>query len=188
MHRSDEHLAELSKKGDDSAFQELVQRYLPAIFNFARGYARTSDDAEDIAQDAFFKAWKHIKKYKSGRPLKPWIFTIARNTALDFLKKNRAITFTAMTDTEDAIPFADTLEDAEALQPEIFERAEDATLLAELMNELHPDHRSVLILYYREEMTFSEIAETLGKPMNTVKSWHRRSLARMREMMHQKGR
>ena len=185
MDMTDEQLAQQSAIGDDDAFKELVHRFLPAIFNFVRGYVHSSEDAEDVAQDTFFKAWKNIRKYKTSKSFRPWIYTIARNTALDFLKKKKAITFTDMSD-DDSVPFADTIEDTEALQHELFERAEYATELAEIMEDFHPDHRSVLTLYYQEEMTFSEIAETLNKSINTVKSWHRRSLLKIREIMHQK--
>ncbi|MEN9912823.1 MAG: hypothetical protein RLY66_231 [Candidatus Parcubacteria bacterium] len=187
METTDEQLAERSARGDDDAFQEIVRRYLGSIYRFAFQYARTEEDAEDIAQDSFFKAWKYIKRYKKGRPLKPWLFTIARNTALDFLKKKRPLTFSSIKNGEDTTPFEDTLEDTELLQTDLFERAESKEELLKLLDTLHPDHRSVLTLYYHEELTFEEIAETLERPMNTVKSWHRRALIKIRGLLHQKG-
>ena len=184
MDLSDEQLAEQSAHGDDDAFQEIVRRHLASIHRFAFQYTRTEEDAEDIAQDSFFKAWKHIKRYKKGRPFRPWLFAIARNTALDFIKKKRPHSFSSLESNDDS-SFEDTLEDAEPLQTELFERAESREMLSKLMDSLHPDHRSVLSLYYHEELTFEEIAETLDKPMNTVKSWHRRALIKIRGLMHQ---
>ncbi len=184
---TDEELAEACKKRDSLAFQELTTRYLRQIFNFVRQYSKTTEDAEDIAQDAFFKVWKNIKKYGTGRAFKPWLFAIARNTALDFVKKRKAMPFSDLDDTDNDLSFADTLEDAEPLAPELFENAALAARLDAVRSQLHPDHQSVLVLHYVHEMTFDEIAKVVDKPMNTVKSWHRRALIRLRELLsHQR--
>lgn len=185
MNMSDEQLALLSQQGDDRSFQEIVRRYLKPIYHFARQYVHTPEDAEDITQDSFYKAWKYIKKYKTEKKFKPWLYTIARNTALDYLKKKKPAVFSTLDTVEDTVPFSDTLEDAEPLQPEVFEQAELRTEMAALIDTLHPDHRSVLVLHYHEELTFEEISDILEKPMNTVKSWHRRALTKIREALHQ---
>ncbi len=179
-HMTDEELVDICKTGDDGAFHELMSRHIKHIFNFARQYARNNEDAEDIAQDAFFKAWKYIKRFKSGARFKPWLFAIARNTALDHIKKKRSMAFSDLDDTDNDLSFADTLADAEPLPPEVFARKQLADELMAAMAGLHPDHRAVLIMHYRDDMTFDDIAEIMGKPMNTVKSWHRRSLAKIR--------
>ena len=183
---TDEELAELCKTGDDTAFEELMRRYLKPIYAFTRQYTRLPEEAEDIAQDTFFKAWKYIKQFKSEKKFKPWLYTIARNTALDHIKKKKAVVFSALDDTENDLAFEDTLSDPEPLAPELFARAELAQELNEAMSVLHPDHRAVLIMHYHEDMTFEEIAETIDVPMNTVKSWHRRALVKVRKGLHQK--
>jgi RNA polymerase sigma-70 factor, ECF subfamily len=182
---NDESLAEECKTGDDGAFHELMSRHLKHIFNFARQYVRTDPDAEDITQDAFFKAWKYIRRFKKGSRFRPWLFAIARNTALDHIKKKKAVSFSSLDDAENDMAFADTLADEEPLPPEIFAKAELADLLMATMAGLHPDHRAVLIMRYHDGMKFDEIAEIMDKPMNTVKSWHRRSLHKIRDILHQ---
>ncbi len=180
---TDETLVEAVKKNDDNAFQELMRRYMAQILRFSQQYMKTVELAEDVVQDTFFKAWRHIKRFTSGRAFKPWIFTIARNTALDHIKKRRASSFSELDDAENDLSFADTLQDEEPLATELFEQAELATELTAAMEVLHPDHRAVLTMHYREELTFDEIALVIGKPMNTVKSWHRRAVIRLREAM-----
>ena len=182
---TDEAIVELVKNDDESAYQILVKRYASYIFNFVRQYAPHKEDAEDITQDTFLKAWKHIKTFKKEKKFKTWLFTIARNVAIDYTKKKRSLSFSDMEsgNDEDAPTFAETLSDAEPLPPEIFERSEIAAELAGALDTLHPDHRSTLVMHYRDEMTFEEIAEILGKPMNTVKSWHRRALAKVHDML-----
>ena len=181
--KTDPELAEACKNGDDSAFKELMERHARPVFNFVRQYVKADDDIEDVVQDSFFKAWRHIKRFKKGRPWKPWLFTIARNTALDHIKKRRAFSFSQLDDAENDLAFADTLEDAEPLAPELFETAEIKGELAVLMETLHPDHRAVLIMHYKEELTFDEIAAVMDRPMNTVKSWHHRALQKLRPLL-----
>lgn len=182
-HMSDEALAEACRERDGSALEELMKRYMRQIFNFSRQYARTSEDAEDIAQDTFYKVWKYIGHYSAGKQFRPWIFTIARNTALDYIKKKRASAFSDLDDTENDLAFADTLEDPEPLPSDIFEQSAVAAKLTEALKHIHPDHRVVLLLHYQDGMTFDEIASVVRKPMNTVKSWHRRALIRLREIL-----
>jgi RNA polymerase sigma-70 factor (ECF subfamily) len=180
---TDGKLVEAVKEGDDIAFQTLMRRYEDMVFNFVRQYSGNSEDAEDITQDSFFKAWKYIKRFKKGRSFKPWLYTIARNTALDHIKKKRAFSFSELDNTDNDTNFTDTLSDSEPLPDEIFRRAQSAEAIANILETLHPDHRTTLIMHYREEMTFDEIAEIMNKPMNTVKSWHHRALSKLRELL-----
>ena len=184
--KSDEELVEEIKQGDDEAFRTLMSRYMRHIFNFVHQYVRIREEAEDVTQDAFFKSWRHIKKFDGSMKFKPWLFTIARNTAYDYIKRKRAISFSDMNPTDDDTDFSETVVDDEPLPSEIFARKELTTQLEEVMEMLNPDHRAVLLMHYREDMTFEEIAQIMHRPMNTVKSWHRRSLKRIKdELLHQ---
>jgi len=184
----DEELIEQIKNGNDDAFRTLMERYMKHVYNFVHQYIRTDDDTEDVVQDAFYKTWKYIKRFKVGMKFKPWLFTIARNTALDHIKKKKAFPFMDMnSDNEENLSFEETIADTEPLPPEIFAKNELASEFKSLLETLHPDHRVVITMHYEQEMTFEEIALIMDKPMNTVKSWHRRSLSKIREkMLHQK--
>ena len=194
---TDEELVELTKTGDDESFGILTRRHVDHIYNFVRQYSYIKEDADDITQDTFLKAWKHIKSFKTGKKFTTWLFTIARNSALDHIKKRKAFSFsdmdsfgsesrTSSSSDGDKPSFAETLKDPELLSPEIFERKELSKELNGAMETLHPDWRAVLIMHYTDEMTFEEIAAVLTRPMTTVKSWHRRSLQKIREtrMLH----
>ena len=181
--RSDEELAELCRKQDHAAFQELMTRYMNQIYNFIRQYTKTNEDTDDITQDTFLKVWKNIRHYSPGRLFRPWLFTIARNTALDYLKKKRSMVFSDLDNEENDLSFADTLHDPEPLPPEVFENAELAKQLNGILTTLSPDYRAVLTLHYQDCMTFDEIAEIMNKPMNTVKSWHHRALIQLRDRL-----
>lgn len=179
----DEELIKASQNGKDAAFRELMLRYMGPIFNFSKQYSKTDEDAEDITQDTFYKAWRHIKRFDASKAFKPWLYAIARNTALDHIKRKRASAFSELDSDETDIQFADTLEDEEPSPLDIFERQELAVEIADAMESLHPDHRAVLVMHYREELTFNEIADIMKKPMNTVKSWHRRALSKLRTVL-----
>ncbi len=181
MPKTDEILAKESAEGDDASFQELMRRFLTPVFNFSRQYVRTISEAEDIAQDTFLKVWKNIKKFKPDQKFKPWIFTIARNTALDHIRKKKAVPFSGMEDEQ----FSETLEDLEPIADELFEKAENVAKISSALEILRPEYRSVLMLHYAEDLTFEEISVVMNCPMNTVKSWHRRALEILRNHLHQ---
>ena len=181
MDQTDEQLAELCKAGDDAALQEIMRRYMAPLFSFARHYVQSPEEAEDIIQDTFFKTWKYIHKYTSGKSFKPWIYTIARNTALDFIKKRKIILFSDLDDAETDTSFEQNISDEGLLPSDIFERAESVTMVQKALDTLHPDHKTIMVMHYHEEMTFEDIAEIIGKPMNTVKSLHRRALIKMKK-------
>lgn len=181
--RSDEELAELCRARDEEAFAILMRRYLNQIYSFSYQYGRSPEDTEDIVQDTFYKTWKYIDRYTAGKQFRPWLYTIARNTALDFLKKKKSAPFSELDDNENDLQFADTLEDESPLQHEVFETAINVNKLQFAMQDLHPDHKAVIMLHYKDDMTFEEIADIVGKPMNTIKSWHRRALLKLRDRL-----
>jgi RNA polymerase sigma-70 factor (ECF subfamily) len=184
LSKSDEELIESYKRGDDASFQTLMRRSLKPVFNFVYQYVRNTEEAEDVTQDTFFKAWKNIKKFKGDKKWKPWLFTIARNTALDYIKKRKSTPFSELnSNEEESIPFSETLEDSEPLADELFEQVQNVEELMATMDTLKPEYHSILMLHYHQELTFKEIATVMNKPMNTVKSWHRRALENVKETL-----
>lgn len=177
-------LAALAREGDDDAIAELVRRHLPAVLTLA--YRMTSDHAlaEDAAQEAFVKAWRNLAKYDEEKPFRPWMLRIARNAALDLLRKRRALPFSMLSgDDDDGPAFEDSIKDAAPLPDEVFERAELGAEVAAALGQLPERDRSVLVLRYEDGLSFEQIAEVMRSPMNTVKSWHRRALAKMRSVL-----
>lgn len=184
--QTDDELIELAKNKDDRAFQELMRRYVAPVFRFARQYAGNKEDAEDITQDSFFKAWKNLGRFKAGKALKPWLYTIVRNTALDYIKRRRTMAFSEFDDAEHDQTFAEGLPDTGPLPTQVFEQFESAAELESIMGALHPDHRMMIVMHYHEELTFEEIAVVMDRPMNTVKSWHRRALLKLKTLLRTK--
>jgi RNA polymerase sigma-70 factor (ECF subfamily) len=165
---------------EPEAYEALARHYAASTYRFAAGMLKDPETAEDAVQEAFVKVWKHRKKIDIEKPLKPWIFRILKNTILDILRKAKDPAFSQF-DTEEGNAIEDTLADEGPLAHELFENAERAGTVTKALAVLSAYERSVISLRYEEEFTFEEIAEVLGKPMNTVKSSHRRALARLKE-------
>ena len=167
---------------DEHAFKLLIDRYTPLIYNFTARLAGR-EHASDIVQEVFIKVWKNIRKFDLEKAsFKTWIFTIAKNTTTDVLRKKKEIDFSDL-DIDDESTFADTIPDEALLPDKVLEKLEDNKLLNHLLDQLPVTYKSVLVLHYQEEMTFEEIGTILGKSANTVKSQHRRALVQLRKMV-----
>lgn len=183
MEHTDEQLIVATLAGDDDAFPLLVRRYLKPVYNFSYRLCGSASDAEDIAQEVFVKVWKNLKKYRTGESVRAWIFTIARNTTIDWLRKRKNLAFSDFENAEGENPLLATLADAEPLQDELYALAEDREVLERALGQLSVPHREVLILHYVEGLTFDEIGTMQHNPLHTVKSRHHRALIRLREIM-----
>lgn len=93
MDIDDNKLVEKYLNEDDSAFNELLKKYLNPVFNFIRQFVSDASVAEDLTQETFFKAWKNLKRFNPNKSFKTWIFTIAKNTTYDYFKKKKTIPF-----------------------------------------------------------------------------------------------
>ncbi len=166
---------------DREHFEDIVSEYIDAIYAFVFRFVRNADEAEDIVQETFVKAWKKLATFKEDQNFKTWLFIIARNTTYDFLRKKRHIAFSEL-DTE-AMNFEEHIKDEELLPDEIFEQKEFEAKIDEALETLSPEYREVIILKQYQDMTFEEIAEIMKKPMNTVKSRYRRGLQKMKDTL-----
>jgi RNA polymerase sigma-70 factor, ECF subfamily len=181
MEDNDEELIIKYLEGDQQAFKALVEKYTSHLYNFARRFVG-ANTASDIVQESFIKVWKNIKKFDASRAhFKTWVFAIARNIIIDYLRKKKSIVFSDL-DNDEEVSFSETVPDNAILPDEVLQQLEDKEFLNKLLDQILPMYREVLILYYQEEMTFAEIGEMLDKPLNTVKSYHYRALKHLKKM------
>ena len=186
MENEDAELVTEYLSGEDAALSQLINRHVGAVYNFAFRLTNDAAAAEDIAQETFIKTWKHLKRFDKKKSFRNWILAITRNTAIDHLRKKRVFLFSffsrAQSD-EEAFSFEETLKDAEPTPEEIAVLREQTELLQKHLAELFLPYREVLYLHYNEGLTFEEIGIILKKPLNTVKSHHRRALMMLRKLM-----
>jgi len=180
MDLDDKQLIENYLDGDGNSFSILIDRYLKSVFNFAYRLCGNKNDAEDIAQDTFLKVWKNIKKYNGKNSFKTWLFTIARNTTIDYLRKKRDLKFSDF-DTEEGNYIEDTLADKEILSDDVFAKSENKGILEKMFNEMPSIYKEILVMHYTNDLSLEEISQILKRPMNTIKSQHRRALIFIRD-------
>lgn len=158
------------KELTDSDFLELVQAKENSIYRVAYGYVQNHEDAKDIVQDAVCKAYIGKKRLRDPDKFYPWFYRILANTALSFLRNSSR-----------AVPM--TLEGLDLSSPDDAERWNDMLALKEALSGLNGKTRTVIILKFYENMTFSEIAQILKKPEASVKSMYYRGLKFLKERM-----
>jgi len=173
--QSDQQLIAAYFKGDEKSLETLIKRYLKPIFSFTYRYVGNYQEAEDITQDVFVKVWRNFKKFDQNKSFKTWIFTIAKNTSIDWLKKKKAVPFSNFENEKGENSLINKLADF-ILPPK-------EPLLGMAMEKLPSKYRTTLSLRYNDQFTFREIAETLGESINTVKSKHRRGISLLRKLL-----
>jgi RNA polymerase sigma-70 factor (ECF subfamily) len=157
-------------EGSESAFREIVQRYQRPIYGLIVRMVRDPARAEELAQDAFVKAFRALHTYDVQRKFSAWLLTIAHHVAIDDLRKGTLATepLEEMTDGgERTREFADN---SAATPAAIAERVELAAALQKAIARLRPDYREVVALRYERELDYDEIVDITGLPMGTVKS------------------
>jgi RNA polymerase sigma-70 factor (ECF subfamily) len=174
---SDAALMEQLARREEGALRLLYDRYGRIVFSLVLRITRHAPAAEEIVQDVFLQLWRNAHRYESARGrLEPWLFTLARNRALDFLRlkseKQRRC--------EDALDVplapATTALDAETL----VDQGRRADRVRRQMNGLPEKTRRCIELAFFDGMTHSEIAQALNEPLGTVKSWIRTGLMQLR--------
>lgn len=181
--RTDEELMISAAEGDLRSFDALVGRYADRIYGFTRRLAGDPDIAEDAAQEAFIKLWKNRKRFDREGSFRPWIFAIARNAALDIMRKRRDAVFSALRAHDDDAPFGDDISGEDIDLPEAFDQNLVRDALEKTLLDLSPDQRAAVILHDMEGMTFEEAGRVLGKSPNTVKSHYRRAILSLRRRL-----
>jgi len=172
-------LVEMAEAGDQKAYAELMNRYKDAIYYMLLKMVNNSVDAEDLTIEAFGKAFKNIKQYTPSFAFSTWLFKIATNNCIDFIRKKRGNTFSVdqVDDPSDSSPMviqSGTLDPEENLI-----KKQKEVLLRDIVNQLKPRYRNLIELRYFKEYSYEEIAKEMNLPLGTVKA----QLFRARELL-----
>ncbi len=181
---TDVDLIKSSLAKDQTAFKYLVERYIDRIYSFSKSFNLSDDEAEDIAQETFFKAWKKLHLYNNEHKFQSWIFTIAKNSIFDHLRKKKSLPFSYFDNNEDQINPLEQITESDDDAIEVFQNNTNIAKVRESLVKLNTIERSIITLHYEEELTFEEIGTILDKPMNTVKSLHRRSISKLKSLIN----
>lgn len=182
--QSDQNLIEQYLSGDEKALEILVVRYLNQIYVFVSQFIKRTRDAEDVTQEVFIKLWKNLKKYDQTKSFKAWIYQISRNTCIDYLRKKNEVLFSELKrEDDDGDMELDLAVDEMPLPDALFDKNNLPDLVTAAMEKLPAKQRIVLHLYFRDGLTFQEIADVLGESINTVKSRELRAVHNLRRML-----
>lgn len=175
---ADKKLIQQYLEGDSKSLDILIARYLKLIYSFVYKNVGNTAEAEDITQEVFIKVWKNIRKFDQNKNFRPWIFQIAKNTSIDFLRKKKTIPFSRFENEKGQNPLADNIA---AAPLNLIEKLSDKKVLAAAMHNLTDKEQKIINLRHNDGMSFKEIAEVFDESINTVKSRYRRTLMALRK-------
>ncbi|MEP1780131.1 sigma-70 family RNA polymerase sigma factor [Reichenbachiella sp.] len=169
-------------EGDEQAFAELMERYKRPVYHMILKMFRYSDDAEDLTIAAFAKAFKNLHKFKKDYTFSTWLFRIATNNTIDFIRKKKLNTFSLNTSFTDDGGESVTIdvEDKNLNPQEETIKGQKIELVRMFVSKLPPKYQRLVRLRYFDELSYDEIAKTLDAPLGTVKA----QLHRARELMY----
>ncbi len=171
---SDLELVKQCQAGQTEAFDELVTRYRTRVFAMIYNMVHNEQDAWDLAQESFVKAWKSIKRFRRHSSFYTWVYRIVMNVTIDWLRKKQikgaGAEFDDSIQLKEIDPASRTVPKADPLPHERMERNEIRAKIDNAIGQLSPEHRAVILMKEIDDMQYHEIAETLGCSIGTVMS------------------
>ena len=163
-------LVQLATRGDQKAYAELLGRYRDAIYYMLLKMVNNASDAEDLTIEAFGKAFKNIQQYTPNYAFSTWLFKIATNNCIDFIRKKKATTISLdQNDNDDDKAPTDVM--ASVLDPEEeMIKGQKQKMMRDIVSKLKPRYRKLIELRYFKEFSYEEIADELELPIGTVKA------------------
>lgn len=177
---TDEALLVLAQGGDTAAFEMLVHRYTQPLYAFATRILGSADDAADVVQHTFIQCYNALPRLRSDTALRPWFYRVARNRCLDLIRQRRTLPTDVPRDNDDDVDAFAMIADSGPSLESLAERHDLQRLLAEAIAGLPSKYREVVVLRYEGDLTFGEIAETLGIPENSAKTLFQRAKTMLR--------
>ena len=168
--------------GDQKAYAELLNRYRESVYFTMLRMCNNKDDADDLTIEAFGRAFKRLQQYTPSYAFSTWLFKIASNNAIDFLrnkKKNAALSLDTKMENDEGQEFSKNIK-SQTLDPEEhFIKKQKVEMLRDVVDKLKPHYKELVKMRYYEELSYDEIAVKLDLPVGTVKA----QLFRAREFL-----
>ncbi len=158
-------------KGEEEAHRRILSKYKRPVYNLAWRMVGDEEDAKDVTQETFIRAFRALSTYDTGRPFTSWLFRIATNLCIDYLRRRRSNVHSldGIRGVDDEYRTAD-IEDS-APGPDVqHEMAEQRSMLDRLVKQLPPRYKVVILLRHARELSYQEIADVLNVPVGTVKA------------------
>ncbi|MCL2367330.1 MAG: sigma-70 family RNA polymerase sigma factor [Oscillospiraceae bacterium] len=187
----DEELKTIKKvlDGDSNAFEELVLANQKNVYNLALKMTKNEDDAQDISQEAFIKAYRQLEAFRGESRFSVWLYRLTYNLCIDFLRKKPKAQIISLhaNQEESGDSFEIEIPDVRALPDDSILRKELRTGIAQSIDELNQSHREILVMREINDLSYAEIAETLNISEGTVKSRLARARLNLANILLTKG-
>ncbi len=165
--------------GDHQAYAIIVNRYQNYVFTLTLRMIKSREDAEEVAQDVFIKAYKYLADFRGASKFTTWLYTIVNNTCITFLRKKR-LDIQSL-DNEHVFATADNIDSG--MRANIVEQKSKLAMVNDAIGLLGSDDAQIITLFYKAEQSLEEIAEILGLETNTAKVRLHRARTRLKEKM-----
>ncbi len=182
---SEEQLIRRAQQGDNGAFEELLLLHQKKVYNLCLRMSANADDALDLSQEAFLRAWRALGQYQFEASFSTWLFRLTSNICIDFLRRKKRRQETSLTES-----YEDSDEGAELSVPDTQPSPEQQAMtnetrieLVRAMEQLSPEHREILQLRVIEDLPYEQIADILGVRVGTVKSRLARARLSLRKIL-----
>lgn len=163
--------------GDHQAYAGLVNRYQNYVFTLTLRMVKNREDAEEVAQDVFIKAYKYLADFRGASKFTTWLYTIVNNTCISFLRKKKLDIHSL--DNEKVFEAADSLDSG--MRANMVEQKSKLAMVNDAINLLSPDDAQIITLFYKAEQSLEETAEVLGIETNAAKVRLHRARTRLKE-------
>jgi len=166
-------------KGEQNAYAELVNRYQAYVFTLVLRMIKSREDAEEVAQDVFIKAYRSLADFRGESKFSTWLYTIANTTSITFLRKKKLDVHSL--DNEKVFEVADSKDSG--FRANLVEQKSRVNMVNEAIALLSPDDAEIITLFYKAEQNLEEISKILRLETNTVKVRLHRARTRLKEKM-----
>ncbi len=167
-------------RGDQALYAGVIERYQNYVFTLVLRFTDNREDAEEIAQDVFIKAYRSLADFRGDAKFSTWLFTIARTTCISFLRKKKLDTVSL---DNERVPVSVKNRESN-FRADLVEQKSRHAMVNEAIRMLSPDDAQVLTLFYKAEQTLEEIGLVMGLEPNTVKVKLHRARTRLKDKMH----
>ena len=176
---SDSEIISLGLGGDRNAYASLVERYKSYVFTLTLRFTKNREDAEEVSQDIFVKAYRSLADFKGTAKFSTWLYTIVNTTCITFLRKKR-LDIRSL-DDEKTFEVADSQDSG--FRANQVEQKSRLNMVNQAIAMLNPDDAEIITLFYKSEQSLEEISQILGVEVNTAKVRLHRARARLKEKM-----
>lgn len=166
-------------KGNTQLYAALISRYQNLVFSIILKYTESREDAEELSQDVFVKAYRSLADFRGDAKFSTWLYTIANTTCITFVRKKKLVVHSL--DNDGVFEVADSMDSG--FRANQVEQKSRSRMVAEAIALLSPDDAKIITLFYKGEQSLDEIGKIMGLDPNTVKVKLHRARGRLKEKM-----